>query len=436
MSTPPDRSGHPAPTGWTRAEWWGALCILGVLVLLPVGRSSELAVLAAIVAVLILRWREGRTAFSATRLRLPIQLLGCYALAIALSWPDAIDADRTATTALASIRYLAPLAMAAYALRRAEVWPQFRCAVAVIVGLWLVDAWVQFLFGYSLGGAPEAERLSGIFGADNLKLGPVLAVFSPFVLLVARERWGRLGVLAAFAFTLVPILLAGSRAAWLMFALVTVILAWREAGTLRRFLPMLIGIGLAAVIAIGALLGKSDAFESRIGRSLLALQGTDEAFDTAAAGRLDIWRASWAMFVDHPINGVGARGFREAYADYAGSDDFFRTWGVNASHAHQIVLEVLTETGVLGLLAWLLGLGLAVRAWRRASPSARERARAPGLALLAMCFPLNTHLAFYSAWWGLLFWWLLAVFCAALGAAQEAEGNAADHGGGTDQHRP
>jgi hypothetical protein len=29
-------------------------------------------------------------------------------------------------------------------------------------------------------------------------------------------------------------------------------------------------------------------------------------------------------------------------------------------------------------------------------------------------FPLNTHLAFYSAWWGLLFWWLLALWCAAL----------------------
>jgi hypothetical protein len=47
------------------------------------------------------------------------------------------------------------------------------------------------------------------------------------------------------------------------------------------------------------------------------------------------------------------------------------------------------------------------------------RARAPALALIAMCFPLNTHLAFYSAWWGLLFWWLLALYCAALGARED-----------------
>jgi len=36
-----------------------------------------------------------------------------------------------------------------------------------------------------------------------------------------------------------------------------------------------------------------------------------------------------------------------------------------------------------------------------------------------MCFPLNTHFAFYSAWWGLLFWWLLALYCAALGARED-----------------
>lgn len=57
--------------------------------------------------------------------------------------------------------------------------------------------------------------------------------------------------------------------------------------------------------------------------------------------------------------------------------------------------------------------------------SPRANARAPGLALLAMCFPLNTHLAFYSAWWGLLFWWLLALYCAALAEPRAATADAA-----------
>jgi O-antigen ligase len=122
------------------------------------------------------------------------------------------------------------------------------------------------------------------------------------------------------------------------------------------------------------------------------------------------------MSAAHPLTGVGARGFRYAYPDYARADDRFvdRASDTGASHAHQIVLEVLSETGMLGLLCWIAGTWFALRAWWRADAVARARAFAPALALVAMCFPLNTHLAFYSAWWGLLFWWLLALYCAAL----------------------
>ena len=118
------------------------------------------------------------------------------------------------------------------------------------------------------------------------------------------------------------------------------------------------------------------------------------------------------MIQAHPVLGVGVRGFRYAYPAYADPGDTFvdTSSDEGASHAHQIVLEVLSETGVIGLLFWVAGAAFAIRAWRRADAPARERALAPALALAAMCFPLNTHLAFYSAWWGLLFWWLLSLY--------------------------
>ena len=124
------------------------------------------------------------------------------------------------------------------------------------------------------------------------------------------------------------------------------------------------------------------------------------------------------MVREHPLNGVGVRSFRYAYPAYAAPGDDFvdPARGTGAAHAHQIVLEVASETGAIGLLGWLAGVVLAWRAWRRADAAARSRAFAPGVALVAMTFPLNTHLAFYSAWWGLLFWWLLSLYCAALGA--------------------
>jgi hypothetical protein len=54
------------------------------------------------------------------------------------------------------------------------------------------------------------------------------------------------------------------------------------------------------------------------------------------------------------------------------------------------------------------------------TPAARAQAFPVTVALGVMLFPLNTHLAFYSAWWGLLFAWLLGLWCAALRADASA----------------
>lgn len=404
-----------------------ALVVLAVLALLPIGRLSEVPLGVAAIAAIVLVARARIDLRGDPALRLVVLLFACYWLPIALSGFAAVAPARTWSTAASAARYLPFALFVVHALRTPSAWQGALWSSAAVVWLWLIDAWVQFATGYSLGGAPELERLSGIFGADNLKLGPVLAVLSPFVLVCARAWWGRVGLLLAFLVVLVPVLLAGSRAAWLSFAIVSTVVAWREAGSLRRFAPMLLGIALAFVIAILGVRVDSGGFQARIERSLLAVQGTSQALDEASAGRVSIWRTALAMIAEHPITGVGARGFRQDYAEHAGAGDRFVSpdHAEGAAHAHQIVLEVLSETGIVGLLFWLIGLGAVLRAWRRADAAARERAFAPALALLAMCFPLNTHLAFYSAWWGLLFWWLLAMYCAALAAPRASPSSVA-----------
>jgi O-antigen ligase len=79
-----------------------------------------------------------------------------------------------------------------------------------------------------------------------------------------------------------------------------------------------------------------------------------------------------------------------------------------------VVLEVLSETGAFGLLCWLAGVALALRAWRYAGAAARERARPAMLALLVTVFPLNTHLAFYSTFWGGVALMLAALYAGSL----------------------
>jgi len=400
---------------------WPALVVLAVIVLLPLGRTAELPIAIGAVAGIVLLVRSRLDVRNDPSLGLAAMLFACYWIPTLLSAIAPVEPAKTWSTVVSTLRFLPFALFAAYALRRERDSATVAAATGLLVMLWVIDAYVQIATGYSLGGPAEAERLSGIFGAGNLKLGPVLAVLSPFVLLTARERFGWPGLAIAFALLAVPILLAGSRAAWVMYAIVCLLIGWHATRRKRTFALVLLAIAVLSAAFVAIALRDSHGFGARIERSLLVLRGTTSAVDAASAGRISIWRTALAMTRAHPVTGVGARGFRYAYPNYAAPGDTFvdTASDTGASHAHQIVLEVLSETGVVGLLFWIAGAWLALRAWARADPPARARALAPALALVAMCFPVNTHLAFYSAWWGLLFWWLLALYCAALGARED-----------------
>ena len=390
-----------------------------VIALLPLGRSSELGAFLCLIGVILLFAREPQALQEHPGARLLLWLLGAYVGAALVSAFGSIAPGKSWGTVVALLRY-APLGLyACFAIRRDSKLQAMYVAVALVLALWTADAWVQMLTGWSLGGHAAPERISGIFGTTDLKLGPTLAVLSPFALWAARRRWGLPGLLLAFVLVLGPVLLAGSRAAWLCYALVALGFAWREAKSPLRFAGFcLIGAVLLA-LAGGIAWETSGRFQQRMDRTLQALHGTSQSIDTALTGRLDIWHASAEMIAAHPINGVGVRGFRYAYPHYAPANDHFLVAescgeGEGACHPHQLVLEILTETGAIGLLLWLAAVVLAFRAWCRVGVAARERAFPVTLALGVMLFPLNTHLAFYSAWWGLLFGWLLGLWCAAL----------------------
>jgi O-antigen ligase len=391
-----------------------------VVALLPFGRSAELGTFLCLLGVIMLFARDPHALHQHAGARLLLWLLAAYVAAALFSAFDAIRPGKSWSTVAALLRY-APLGLyACFAIRREQKLQALYVAVAWVLALWCLDAWVQALTGWSLGGPAEAERVSGIFGADNLKLGPTLAVLSPFALWAARRHWGRPGLLLAYVVILGPVLLAGSRAAWLCYALVALGFAWREARSPLRFAGFCAAFMLLLALAGGLAWKNSPRFHDRIERTLLVLQGNNQSLNTALSGRLDIWHASIGMFAAHPVNGVGVRGFRYAYPQYAPANDHFVVSaeacgvGEGACHAHQLVLEVLTETGLIGLLLWLAAVALAWRAWRTVGPAARDRAFPVSLALGVMLFPLNTHLAFYSAWWGLLFAWLLGLWCASL----------------------
>lgn len=420
---------QPAP-GWRWAPVW----ILSFVLLWPAPGYAEalrvLGALAVIVMLVLARFSGGTRFLTSPAWALTSVLFCSYWLPELFSAADAIDRVRALREAAVDLRYLPFLWLAASAVANARGRRLTFTGLGVIAGAWALDALAQAAFGTSplfwgidqikqlISGhgmcpaseAARVDRLSGVFGPCNLKLGIVLASLSPFALHAASKRFGNLGWVVTAAALGTVILLAGSRASWLTFGLVLLFSGWQLLGWKK-----LVGVFVFGAVILGVLSFTVPQLRERIERTTHVMAAGDEGIDMALSGRTRIWGAALCMVRAHPINGVGARGFRDAFPGCDPHPGMRVAWGSGpALHAHQIVLEILSETGVLGLLCWLAGAAMAWRAWRFADRQARERARPAMLALVVTVFPINTHLAFYSTFWGGLTLLLVALYAGSL----------------------
>ena len=134
---------------------------------------------------------------------------------------------------MAGLLRFVPLGLyACFAIRREPRLRALYVAVAVVVALWVLDAWVQVLTGWSLAGHAEAGAHLRHLRCGQSQARPDAGCASPFVLWVARERWGVPRSVAGRVRMLLGAGAAGRRAlGWLCYALVVLAFAWREAGS-------------------------------------------------------------------------------------------------------------------------------------------------------------------------------------------------------------
>ncbi len=424
------------PQGWRWAPAW----VLAYVALWPApGYAEGLLVLGALIAILRLltsRFRDGAQLLSGPAWALTSVLFFAYWLPELVSALDAVDRGRALGEAAKDLRYLPFLWLVASAVANDAGRRTTFGGLAIIVSVWTLDALLQAVTGTSplffgidsikraisdrgmcsVVETAAVDRLSGVLGPCNLKLGQVIASLSPFALYAAGRRFGVVGWMVAAVVIGTVVMLGGSRASWITFALVLVLSGWRLLGWKR-----LLGVFAFGAIAVAVLGVSSPQVRQRIERTTQALSASADGVDTALSGRARIWGAAACMAREHPFNGVGARNFRHAFPACDPTPGQTAAWGAGpALHAHQIGLEVLSETGVFGLLLWLAGVALGWRAWRFADADARERARPAMLALVVTLFPFNTHLAFYSTFWGGLTLLLAALYAGSLLARGEA----------------
>ena len=392
--------------------------IFSCFVLFPFSRSVELPVLIMTVYGITISYRQRGNLLQMPAFRLFSLLALCVWIPMLLSYPDTYSIKKSGGTVLVFFRlYFAGL----FVIWTLQDRQRLTLLVKLLAGLaafWVGDALFQAIMGHDvLGYARIPSRLNGVFGETDWSLGVALPVLVPFLLLALQHKpWLMAGAFVASTFVA---LLAGSRGGWVSYAVVCSVIVVSEIR--RHHLPRWQVVVAGTIVLVMGTVGVLNNRESvRLDQTLLLFSGDETMIDRALSSRWTLWKTAARMIEAHPINGVGVRAFRFAYPAYAEPGDLMvnpdkKTGQITgAAYAHQIVLEVLSETGVVGLIGLLIFYAALLRAWWRAETDAKKMAFPFALAALAWLFPLNTHTAFYSSQWSQLIWLLLALYCASL----------------------
>lgn len=312
---------------------------------------------------------------------LPLTLAGLLSL---------IGAENTSTTLKQTIRLIEwfivlPLLLLSVPLHR-SFWNMTTVALLLTPCFFALDGIVEVLNnGNSIShmlGIPvpiPSEELSEIRhtfdisgragstfgGAQGLAmyLTMMMSMITAVVLLPPRPIF-RLLALGALALCMAGMFFAKSRGGYIGFIgmlAITIFLMYPKAS----FKIALIG-GITLAIGI---------------TGFLLLSGWNGDISTLVPGRAEsildrliIWQRALSIFKEHPINGVGLGGFRDAVYN-SGGIRLNVPLGYESLHCHNTYLEILTGTGLLGFAGYIFFLVLTglylYRAWqnRTGAPS-------------------------------------------------------------------
>ena len=365
----------------------------------------------------------------------------CVWLPMVASLPDAVNpVESFRKTASLCLYFLAGFYVVG-AYRRFRDLDWVMTGSFAVCMFWVLDALWQFQTGADWFGIPykEGERLKGMFYTG--RVGYLLASFAPFVFETIRRWWRRWWwspvLLVPYLMT---IALSGSRTSWGALAIATAgyllfVVRWSDRpptdgkrwklGGIVAFLAAMVLTGLLYAYALpGGMERIWNAVEPRV-ESLAGLwSGDREQLERAVTWRLSIWMTAVNMWSDHWLNGVGPRGFHHAYGEYNPEKDYFLLHDGShgaATTPHLQLLEIATETGVIGLIGYVVLAVSFFARLRSLEPDSFRSAYPYALTLIVALFPFSGHLGFYGVLSAGLISWMVIVCASAFAVAPSAE---------------
>lgn len=247
----------------------------------------------------------------------------------------------------------------------------------------------------------EASRVTGWLADPNHFAGFLVLVI-PLVVAVGialEPRWLTIPTGLVTLALVLALLATLSRSGWLGLLAGMLVLSALLPGRRVRLLAV-----TAAIIGVVLLAGLAVPIAARF-----APHSTGPL--EMLASRMRVWTVALTLFSQHPVFGIGLGNFAHYYPAY-------QTYPVGVLHAHNIVLNMAVERGLLGLAGFLavcVALASAlIRSWRRAT-TPLDRAIAAGMMAAFGAYFVHSMLdVSYYDYPALLAFWLFAGVAASL----------------------
>lgn len=404
------------PLRQTLLHGWPLALTFLFFVLLPVGRQIEIPLSLLALSLPFLATRPGRRREIREVAGFILPLFLCIWLPMLISSFDSLDPGKSWAHTLPALRFLAAALAIAVLLQERRLRALFQRLICWLLLFWAADGFFQLAFGHDVFGVPmHQDRLNALFFDSYFSYGPTLALLSPLALDHMRRNWRGATWLIGFAVILGAVFISGMRSGWVIMAVImgafSIRMYWAGPHRLQALL-----LPCVAVLTLAITIAASPLLKERLHLTALVTLGTEQALDKASSYRLPIFRNAWAMYLDHPVNGIGVRAMRAVYPSYAEPDDphMLANPEKNGGHqAHNIVLEFMTDTGTIGLIGLIAAFAVTWRFWKSLDDQGRERAFPYGVCLLAIAFPLNSYFALFGVYLMSVTWILVGLMTAA-----------------------
>ena len=306
-----------------------------------------------------------------------------------------------------------------------------------IIYLISFDALFQFITGENiLGFKIIGSRVSGIFESE-LILGSFLIKILPLILWLLfyinfNLKKNFLFLTCFFSLYFICIYISGERTAFvslfiLLFFLIIFITEIRAIFLLSLSILILF-IGLTSFFNIG----KADTFNrifiktfnqvtnhlyidkkdlSQKDKQALSSQNISKNIKIFSTDHNGHYVLAYHLFTQQPIFGAGPRGFR----NYCRSVKYDSNIGICSTHPHNTLLQILSETGIVGLIFYLYGIFFVmIKAWKaqRKSLILSEKScfTIISISLLINFFPFLPSGNFFNNWISIINYYFLGLY--------------------------